>query len=62
MSDEKKLRLSHQLFALAENMDRVAADMMQHGGKLYAQHSKELAGAADMARDWAKNIRECKLC
>lgn len=64
MSDKPKKRkqLAHDICVLADDMDNTADMMMdlayiKHGHR-YVTHAGELRGAASMAREWAKEIRE----
>lgn len=52
-----KAEIAARLRALSEEMYDIAACMDYYGGfSEWAQHSKELAGAGNIARQWADEI------
>jgi len=54
-----RAQLSGDLVRLAVGMERVAVDMEYLGGfGELAAHGRELAGAAKIARGWAKTLRK----
>lgn len=49
--------IAEHLRFLADDMDAVALAMDYYGGLApWAQHAKEMMGAAEMAREWADEI------
>ena len=52
--------VANELIILAGKMDFVADEISALGGELAIQHAGALRGAAQMAREWAKEIREGK--
>lgn len=52
-----KLEIAARLRVLADEMDDIAAAMDYYGGFAgWAQHGREIAGAGNIARQWAAEI------
>jgi hypothetical protein len=54
--------IANDLDAVASKMKQTADDMAKHGAEFEAigEHATELAGAARIARGWAKELRGVK--
>jgi hypothetical protein len=53
-----KREIAGRLLSLADDMDAVALAMDYYGGMApWAQHAKEMMGAAVLCRDWADEIQ-----
>jgi dephospho-CoA kinase len=64
MRSNNRMIIAVWLTEMAELADdiakRMGAESKAKDGQLFIQHASELRGAAQMAREWAKEIREWK--